>query len=322
MTRFELQHIALLTVILGLPQVVITENRLRVIAIDALCIFLRRFAYPNRLFDCTHIFGRTMDELSRISNHIMHYLYDRFHHLLDTFNHQRLNPEMLEKFAQAIQARGGALPNTWGFIDATIRPIARPTWHQRQAYNGHKCVHALKFQAVMTPDGIISHLTGPWVARRHDSWILGESGLYQELEQWAHSTNGQPMYLYGDQAYSMTTYIMCPVKGEWYNCSFPFDLALIFSFTCLIGINLSEEELLFNKRMSSVRECVEWGFGKVVANFSFVDFKKNQKVFLQPVGRMYMVAVLMVNCHTCLYSSQTGMFFNLEAPQLNDYLAI
>ena len=90
----------------------------------------------------------------------------------------------------------------------------------------------------------------------------------------------------------------------------------------MVGANLSEEEARFNQSMSSVRECVEWGFGKVIANFAFMDFKKNQKVFLQPLGRMYIVAVLMTNCHTCFYGSQTGMFFRLEAPQLNDYLAI
>lgn len=89
----------------------------------------------------------------------------------------------------------------------------------------------------------------------------------------------------------------------------------------MAGVNLSEEETLFNQSMSSVRQCVEWGFGKVVANFGFMDFKKNQKVLLQPLGRMYTVAALMTNCHTCLYGSQTGMFFGLEAPELNDYLA-
>lgn len=209
-----------MTVVLDLPPTVITGNRLRATAIDAMCIFLRRFAYPNRLLDCMQLFGRPIDELSRIANHVMHHLYIRFHRILDTFDHRRLDSQTLEKFARAVQDRGGALPDTWGFIDGTVRPIARPTRHQRQVYNGHKRVHALKFQSVMTPDGIISHLTGPWVGRRHDSRMLNESGLYQELEQWAHGTDGRPMHLYGDPAYGMTTYIMCPVKGKHCCCSF------------------------------------------------------------------------------------------------------
>ena len=65
----------------------------------------------------------------------------------------------------------------------------------------------------MTPDGIISHLTGPWVGRRHDSRMLTESGLYPELELYARGIDGRPMHLYGDPAYSLSTFIMSPYKG-------------------------------------------------------------------------------------------------------------
>ena len=34
----------------------------------------------------------------------------------------------------------------------------------------------------------------------------------------------------------------------------------------------------FNRRMSSVRETVEWGFAKVLANWGFVDFVNQQKI--------------------------------------------
>ena len=72
--------------------------------------------------------------------------------------------------------------------------------------------------------------------------------------------------------------------------------------------------------MSAVRICVEWGFGKVISNFAFMDFKKNLHIYLQPLGKMYFVAVLLTNCHTCLYGSQTGMYFNLAPPDLHVYL--
>src|SRR4051794_28192081 len=44
--------------------------------------------------------------------------------------------------------------NVWGFIDGTVRPIARPTRHQRQVYNGHKRVHAIKFQSAVERPGL------------------------------------------------------------------------------------------------------------------------------------------------------------------------
>ena len=42
----------------------------------------------------------------------------------------------------------------------------------------------------MTPDGIISHLTGPWIGRHHDACMLRESELMPELEEYAKGNDG------------------------------------------------------------------------------------------------------------------------------------
>ena len=34
-------------------------------------------------------------------------------------------------------------------------------------------------------------------------------------------------------------------------------------------------------------------------------FQKNMKIFLQPVGKYYLVGSLLINCHTCLHGSLT-----------------
>lgn len=74
--------------------------------------------------------------------------------------------------------------------------------------------------------------------------------------------------------------------------------------------------------MSSVRQAVEWGFGKIVGLFAFVDFKKkNQKLYLQNLPRIYKASALLANCHTCLYGAQVSQYFGLEPPQLEVYLA-
>ena len=49
--------------------------------------------------------------------------------------------------------------------------------------NGNKRVHAIKFQSVVTPSGIIAHLYGPNEGCRHDSGMLAYPGLLQQLEQ-------------------------------------------------------------------------------------------------------------------------------------------
>ena len=79
-------------------------------------------------------------------------------HLLDDFNMPILNSDLLEKYCTAIVRKGSALQNCFGFIDWTVRAISRPGVNQKTVYNGHKKVHALNFQSVVLPNGIIAHI--------------------------------------------------------------------------------------------------------------------------------------------------------------------
>lgn len=73
--------------------------------------------------------------------------------------------------------------------------------------------------------------------------------------------------------------------------------------------------------MSSCRVSVEWGFGKIMGLFQFLNHEENLRVLHQPVGLYYPVANILANCHTCLYGSQTGDYFGLAPPQLEEYLS-
>ena len=151
---------------------------------------------------------------------------------------------------------------------------------------------------MVTPNGLICHLFGPLEGRRHDAFMLRESGLLQELERKMNKANGDPYVIYGDPAYPVRRHIQAPFRGA----------------------QLTPAEQIFIEAMSAVRTSVEWGYGKIVRYFAFLDFSKNLKVLLQPVGKLYVVAALLANCHTCLYGSQTSQFFDLDPPELETYL--
>jgi len=187
----------------------------------------------------------------------------------------------------------------FGFIDGTVRSICRPTKYQRVCYNGHKRVHGLKFQSVVLPNGLIGHLFAPLEGRRHDCALLRHSGLLDQLEerQW-RTADGHSFALYGDPAYPNRDFLISPFRGAV----------------------LTAEESAFNRAMSSVRECVEWEFGKILSIFAYLDYKKNQKIFLQPVAKYYIVGAILANCHTCLYGNQTSNYFDLRPPTLEEYL--
>lgn len=152
----------------------------------------------------------------------------------------------------------------------------------------------------MAPCGIIVHASGPYPGSFHDSKMLSESGLKNQLETSAtfSSPGERAFHLYGDQAYRSGTHIISPFKGY----------------------TLTPAETECNKIMSKLRISVEWGFGKISQLFAFTEFAENQKIRLQPVGVYYLVAILLTNVHTCLNGSNTSSYFNCEPPSVQQYL--
>ena len=49
------------------------------------------------------------------------------------------------------------------------------------------------------------------------------------------------------------------------------------------------------------------------------NYKKNLKIGLSQVGKMYIVCSILRNALTCLYSNTTADFFGLDPLSLNDY---
>ena len=71
--------------------------------------------------------------------------------------------------------------------------------------------------------------------------------------------------------------------------------------------------------MSSARVSVEWVLNDIINCVKFLNFKKNLKVGLSAVGKMYIVCALMENAHTFLYGSVTTEYFGINPPTLDDY---
>ena len=159
--RVEKSDLPQLAEALRIPQEFVCEQRTVCDGMEGLCMLLRRMAYPCRYSDLIPRFGRPVPEICMITTKVADFLYENHRHKIMEWNDTILNPECLERYATAIHLRGGALGNCFGFVDGTVRPICRPNANQRQVYNGHKRVHALKFQSVAIPNGLIANLYGP-----------------------------------------------------------------------------------------------------------------------------------------------------------------
>lgn len=133
--------------------------------------------------------------------------------------------------------------------------------------------------------------------RRHDAGILTDSGLLRDLQRYAISPLGHPYCIYGDPAYPLRVQLQAPFR---YGA-------------------LTPQMMAFNQSMSSVRESVEWLFNDIITSFKAMDFKRNLKLGLSAVGKMYVVSAILRNALTCLYGNETSDYFELAPPSLQDY---
>ncbi|KAI5897290.1 uncharacterized protein SCHCODRAFT_02696018 [Schizophyllum commune H4-8] len=86
----------------------------------------------------------------------------------------------------------------------TPRPSIVQTWYQRQAYNGYKKYHTLKFQAVMLSNGMFGHLHGP------------EHAVCEGTDKNTCPPIRFPQ-LFGDLAYGLNYHIISPFAKA--NCT-------------------------------------------------------------------------------------------------------
>ena len=201
--RFLKNDIHLLKDVLQVPDEVVCYNRLVVDGIEALCVLLKRFAYPIRHSDMCSRIARPVPQFNIITNAMMDIIYNQHCHRLRNFNQAWLSPANLQTYADVIHEAGAPYTNCWGFVDGKVWPVCRPRNLQRSLYNGHKRVHAIKFQSVVAPNGLIANLYGPGEGRQHDSGMLADSGLLPQLQLHSRSPLGNPLCIYGDLGYPL-----------------------------------------------------------------------------------------------------------------------
>ena len=124
--------------------------------------------------------------------------------------------------------------------------------------------------------------------------MLAVSGLYDDLENFAFCPVGREMCLYRDPAYPLRIHLQA-----------------------LFGVGVLTRQMeIFKEKMSAVRESVELLFADIIDYFKFRDFKKNLRIGLSQVGKIYIVCAILRNLLACLYSSTTAEYFGVDPPSL------
>jgi len=221
-------------------------------------------------------------------------LIGRWGHLITTWR-AALTVERAAAYATAIAGKDAPLQTCVGFIDGTLIRIARPGLGlQHVCYSGHKRCHAIKFQSICTPDGLLFQLLGPVEGRRPDMLLYHESGIDAQLEATLLIDETQ-FCIYGHSPYIIRAWIQRGY-GAW-----PDGDA---------------EEQAHDGAMNSLREAVEWGFREVKQQFTSLDFKRKLKICETSVGAQYLSGALLWNMRSCFYGNQMSTYFDCAAPSI------
>lgn len=109
--------------VLQVPEEIRTDCGLVVSGHEALAVMLYRLAFPVRLKDVRSVFGLADSCICETFNWMLHFVETNWCSVLN-LDFERVVPR-LPDFAAAIHAMEAPLSNCWGFIDGTVRGIAR-----------------------------------------------------------------------------------------------------------------------------------------------------------------------------------------------------
>lgn len=294
------EHVVKLSnIVCATEEYVTSRNRYSTSCILTTCVILSRLATPYRWSDREVMFRKHAPQLSEIFWEGIDSFLDEHENLITGPLDSGYIHQHAANWALSVQQKTECLDNCIGFIDGTVWKIARPDDDhvENVVYNGHKRAHALKYQAVMTPDGIILHLYGPVEGRRHDWTLYTRSEMDGQLESTLFC-DGIQYCIYGDSGYNERAYLQVPFQGS----------------------NLNPDQSAFNAGMAGARITVEWVFKEVKMYWSTTDFRRKLRVLQAPVGSLYLSAILLTNFRTCLYGNQISTYFECSTPSLASYL--
>ncbi|KAL1453508.1 hypothetical protein MTO96_027860 [Rhipicephalus appendiculatus] len=104
MFRFHKHDLNDLCSALLVPPEITSAQNVRLCGREALCVLLRRLAYPNRWCHLEGIFGRHSSVMSSATLRLMDHILGIFGHLLtDLNNHEWISPASLKEFAGVSQ---------------------------------------------------------------------------------------------------------------------------------------------------------------------------------------------------------------------------
>ena len=299
--RFELHELPLVIAAINLPPVIRTHGHHIFDGEELTLLLLRRFrGSSSSLEGMTKETGRSAPAISEGILFVYEFLFERYPWLFDERSLTAWAPrfsEFADEYGNVDGYAAAPVDNMIGNIDCKQFETCRPGRGQRDAYSGHHRAHGPKLLGVQLANGIMVHPFVEPLGRWHDSTVLRSSGLLDTMDG------------------------ICAVLGRTY--AFATDAAFgqsRFLWVLHKGV-MTPMQAAWNSDMAPGRVQVEWGFGKVVNLFPYVDYRKNLRYLEQPLSMVIGIAVVLTNIHTCIRGSIISYVNWVETPDAQTYMA-
>lgn len=301
MCRFSIQEIYQIINLLGLEEP-LYFNGISASRQMAFAMLVCRYSHLKRYSDMEPVFKMHRKNISKVCRGMEDLLFEKMKYGIQ-FNTHHFREENLKRLAAAIDEAGGLFPDVVGFIDGAFQQVSGPSTNndrQKSLYNGWKHVRAIKYQSIVTPDGITSSIMGPVIGASHNVTTMKVLDAERRLQRHLHISDTEDYAIYGETPYTTTDNLYCP---------FP-------SYTN------DPLELSSNKSMSNVQIAVEWEFAEVMSNFTFCKFKHATKVCSSNPAKVYILSTIFKNMLHCVRQGGYPTFskFKVTPPTLEEYI--
>src|SRR6266481_8648488 len=152
----------MLVAVLCIPDPIISPDHYSASALEALALTCAHMRSPEDQWALATKYHRSQVAISQLTHEVVSYINNTWGHLLRFDKDGILSPEALTQYTAALHMHGAPTRMVVGLLNCTIRKTCRPSFFKTLAYMGYKKFHGMKFQAIAVPNGMITHLDGPY----------------------------------------------------------------------------------------------------------------------------------------------------------------
>ena len=150
----------------------------------------------------------------------------------------------------------------------------------------------------MLANGMTMFAWGGCSVRHNDLWTLDKSRFITKFRNMQIDEDFK-YSVYGDSAFHWNEFLKCRHDAP----------------------QLTQQQILENKGMSSCRESIEWDYGNLKRYWSYMGNKNVLRMKNMPIAEYFLSAMILYNALVSMHGNAATLYFNLNPPTFEDWIS-